>query len=205
MVTPEIDVVTPWSTWKTRLCPPPLIVTPPAGPVIVSVPVVSLSSSWPEVRVIVCGVANAVGSKVIVWASPTALASRIAWRSEPGPLSSVLLTTKVERAITVKVSARLVTPASDAVIALVPGVRALATPVPLIVATVGVADAQVTELVMFWVEPSEKVPVAVNCLATPSASSGLPGETAIDTSTTAALVRRNEAAPATPLAVAETV
>ena len=44
----------------------PLTVTPAAGPVIVSVPLVSLSSSWPEVRVIVCGVAKAVGSKVMV-------------------------------------------------------------------------------------------------------------------------------------------
>ena len=38
------------STWNTRLCPPPLTVTPAFGPVIVSVPVVSLSSSWVPVR-----------------------------------------------------------------------------------------------------------------------------------------------------------
>ena len=56
-------------------------------------------------------------------------------------MSAVVLTTKL--AITVKVSAGLVTPATDAVIALVPGIRAVARPVPLIVATVGVADAQV--------------------------------------------------------------
>ena len=43
---------------------------------------------------IVCGVANTVGSKLIVSAPPWALASRIAWRSEPGPLSPVLLTTE---------------------------------------------------------------------------------------------------------------
>ena len=55
----------------------------------------------------------------------------------------MVLTTKLG-AITVKVSSGLVTPASDAVIALVPGARAVATPVPLIVATDGVADAQVT-------------------------------------------------------------
>ena len=100
-------------------------------------------------------------------------------------------------------SARLVTPASDAVIALVPGAWPLASPVALIVATDGVADAQVTRLVISPVEPSAKVPVAVNCLGSPTASSGLPGETAIDT--TAALVRLNEAAPETPRAVAETV
>ena len=55
IVSPEIDAVTPASTWNTRLAPPPLTVTPAAGPVIVSVPVVLLSSSWPPVRVIVCG------------------------------------------------------------------------------------------------------------------------------------------------------
>ena len=47
IVIPEIDAVTPGSTWNTRLAPPPLTVTPAAGPVIVSFPVVSLSSSWP--------------------------------------------------------------------------------------------------------------------------------------------------------------
>ena len=46
--------------------PPPLTVTPAAGPVIVSVPLVSLSSSWPAVSVIVWAVAKTVGSKVIV-------------------------------------------------------------------------------------------------------------------------------------------
>ena len=49
-------------------------------------------------------------------------------------------------------------------------------------ATDGVADAQVTKRVMSAVEPSAKVPVAVNCPGSPTASSGLPGETAIDTS-----------------------
>ena len=43
----EVDAVTPLSTWNTRLRPPPLTVTPAAGPVIVSVPLVLLSSSWP--------------------------------------------------------------------------------------------------------------------------------------------------------------
>ena len=56
IVSPEMDAVTPASTWNTRLCPPPLTVTPAAGPVIVSVPVVLLSSSCVPVRVIVCGV-----------------------------------------------------------------------------------------------------------------------------------------------------
>ena len=94
--------------------------------------------------------------KSMVLVDPVAaLESRIAWRSEPGPLSPVLLTTKEVGAITVKVSAGLVTPASDAVITLVPRARAEAAPVPLIVATDGVADAQVTNGVMSAVEPSE--------------------------------------------------
>ena len=41
MVRPEIEAVTPVSTSKTRLFPPPLMVTPAAGPVIVCVPPVS--------------------------------------------------------------------------------------------------------------------------------------------------------------------
>ena len=54
--------------------PPPLTVTPAFGPVIVSVPVVSLSSSWVLVRVIVCGVLNTVLSKAIVSAPPAEFA-----------------------------------------------------------------------------------------------------------------------------------
>ena len=65
IVSPEMDAVTPLSTWNTRLSPPPLTVTPAAGPVIVSVSVVLLSSSCVPVRVIVCGVANTFGSKVM--------------------------------------------------------------------------------------------------------------------------------------------
>ena len=58
MVSPEIVAVTPLSTWNTRPALLPLTVTPAAGPVIVVAPVVSVSSSWPPVRVIVCGVLN---------------------------------------------------------------------------------------------------------------------------------------------------
>ena len=83
IVSPEIDAVTPASTWNTRLAPLPLTVTPAAGPVIVSVPVVSLSSSWRRLRVIVCGVVNTVGSKLIVSAPPVEFAWPIAQRSVP--------------------------------------------------------------------------------------------------------------------------
>ena len=53
------------STWNTRLRPPPLTVTPAAGPVIVCVPPVLLSSSCVPVRVITCGVANTASSKLM--------------------------------------------------------------------------------------------------------------------------------------------
>ena len=66
----------------------------------------------------------------------------------------MVLTTKLG-AVTVKVSPGLVTPASDAVIALVPRAWAEALPVSLIVATDVVSDAQVTNGVMSPVEPSE--------------------------------------------------
>ena len=56
------------------------MVTPAAGPVIVSSPPASLSSSWPAVRVIVCGAAKTVGSKVIVAAPSMTLARLTAWR-----------------------------------------------------------------------------------------------------------------------------
>ncbi len=65
IVSPEMDAVTSPSTWNTRLSPPPLTVTPAFGPVMVSVSLVLLSSSWVPVRVIVCGVLNTVLSKVI--------------------------------------------------------------------------------------------------------------------------------------------
>ena len=97
IVSPEIDAVTPPSTWNTRLSPPPLTVTPAFGPVIVSVPVVSVSSSWVPVRVIVCGVLNTLLSKAIVSAPPAEFAWPTAQRRVPAlPLSSVLVTVNVD-------------------------------------------------------------------------------------------------------------
>jgi predicted nucleic acid-binding protein len=49
-------------------------------------------------------------------------------------------------------------------------------------ATAALDEFQVTEVVRFCVEPSEYVPVAVNCLDVPSAKLGLVGVTAIETS-----------------------
>ena len=45
IVSPEIDAATFALTWNTRPSLPPLTVKPAAGPVIVSIPVVLLSSS----------------------------------------------------------------------------------------------------------------------------------------------------------------
>ena len=59
------------------------MVTPAAGPVIVCVPPVSLSSSWPPESVIVWGVPNTVGSKTIVFARSSALAWLMQYRRSP--------------------------------------------------------------------------------------------------------------------------
>ena len=102
IVSPEMDAVTFASNWNTRLSPPPLIVTPAAGPVIVCVPLVLLSSSWLPVSVIVCGVANTVLSNVIVLAPAVAFAEAIAWRKSVSPATAVsvgLFTTNVERSL----------------------------------------------------------------------------------------------------------
>src|SRR5262249_12800459 len=103
IVSPERDAVTPPSIWNTRLALLPLIVTPAAGPVIVSVPLVLLSSSWVPVRVIVCGEANTVGSKVMVEIPAEsklakAMASRRLKRPAPGKRASlVVFTTRLGR------------------------------------------------------------------------------------------------------------
>ena len=77
-----------------------------------------------------------------------------------------------------------VTPPSLAVMVDVPVPAAVARPcepaVLEMVATEVVAEAQVTWLVRFCVELSEKVPVAVNCSVSPLATVGLAGVTAID-------------------------
>ena len=99
IVIPEIDAVTLASTWNTWLAPPALTVTPAFGPLIVSLPVVSLSSSWVPFRVIVCGVMNTVLSKVIVSAPPFVFARPIAWRRSIWPATGVsvgLFTTIVD-------------------------------------------------------------------------------------------------------------
>src|SRR5262249_61482460 len=72
--------------WTECTCAP--------GPriVVVAVPV---SSSWPVVRVIVCGVLNRLENSTVS-PPPSVFAWRTAARSEPVPLSLVLLTVNVE-------------------------------------------------------------------------------------------------------------
>src|SRR5262245_22014105 len=96
IVSPEIGAVTPPSIWNTRLALLPLIVTPAAGPVIVSVPLVSVSSSWPPLRVIVRAVLNTVGSKLIVFAPAVVFAWPTAQRRLPTlPSSRAFVTVNV--------------------------------------------------------------------------------------------------------------
>ena len=89
IVSPEIDAVTPTSTWNTRLALLPLTVTPAVGPVIVSVPVVSRSSSGAPPSVIVCAVAKTIASKLMAWFPPLVFAWAIASRRSVRPATGV--------------------------------------------------------------------------------------------------------------------
>ena len=82
---------------------------------------------------------------------------------------------------TVNVSFGLTTFPSVAVISVVPTATPVASPVvATIVANGGFDEAQVTLLVMFFVELSLYVPVAVNCTVLPMPTVGEAGVTAID-------------------------
>jgi hypothetical protein len=87
--------------------------------------------------------------------------------------------------LTVSVSDGLVMPPSEAVICDVPVATPVARPVlaPM-VATDGLADAQATLTVMFCVELSLYVPVAVNCCVDPTKIEGFAGVSLIETSVT---------------------
>lgn len=92
-------------------------------------------------------------------------------------------------AVTVTVSVvEPVTPPETALIVLVPAATPVANPPAVIVATLVVTELQVTELVKFCVELSEKVPVAVNCCVAFFAIEGFAGVTAIDTNVGAVTV-----------------
>jgi len=104
-------------------------------------------------------------------------------------------------AVTVSVSAGLVTPFSDAVICEVPVPTPVASPAELIVATVVVPEFHVTLAVRFCVLLSVYVPVAVNCSVVPFAIEGFAGVTAIDTKVAAVTVSVS-AGLVTPFSVA---
>src|SRR5262249_33515383 len=89
------------------------------------------------------------------------------------------------------VTVRLVDPEIEpdvAVIVAVPAARPLARPVVVMLAMLPATALHVTELVRFCVEPSLKVPVAVNCSVTPIGTEGLGGGTAMEESAPAMTV-----------------
>src|SRR5262249_31430040 len=67
-----------------------------------------------------------------------------------------------------------------AVIDVLPAVSPVPSPPVLIVATPVAEEVHTAVLVKFWVVPSLKVPVAVNCWLLPAAIEGFAGVTAID-------------------------
>jgi hypothetical protein len=80
------------------------------------------------------------------------------------------------------------TPPSDALIVAPPPDTPSARPVGPTVDTEGAAEFHVAWLVKSTVDPSENVPVAVNCSLVPAAMLGLAGLTAIDRSAAGATV-----------------
>ena len=81
--------------------------------------------------------------------------------------------------VTVKV-VEFETPPKVAVMLEVPVASVAASPVPLMVATLVLAEAQVTVFVMSAVDESVYVPVAVNCWAKPFATEGFGGAMVIE-------------------------
>src|SRR5437879_4463427 len=82
---------------------------------------------------------------------------------------------------------------SVAVISVVPTATPVASPVePTIVANDGLDEAQVTLLVILFVELSLYVPVAANCMVFPTTTLGDAGVTAIDFRVTAVAVTVSE-------------
>ncbi len=96
------------------------------------------------------------------------------------------------------------TPPSVAEMVVVPTATAVARPVVApIVAAATFVDAHATCVVTFCVEPSEYVPVAMNCCVSPAATLGLAGVTAMELSVAASTV--SVVLPVTLPAVAEMV
>jgi hypothetical protein len=94
-----------------------------------------------------------------------------------------------------------VTSSKDAEIVVVPTLKALASPLTVIEATPVADEFHTTEPVMFCVDESEKVPVAVNCCAIPIEMFAFAGVTTMET--TVAEVTVSVAEPVTEPEVAE--
>ena len=85
----------------------------------------------------------------------------------------------VGAAVTVRVAVP-VFPLKVAVMVAVPAARPVATPLLAIVAVVVLDELQVTCVVIVVLDPSEYVPVAVNCWVAPAATLAVAGVTAIE-------------------------
>jgi len=96
-----------------------------------------------------------------------------------------------------------VTPPEFAEIVVVPAATVVARPPAAMVAAAVLDDVQVTVAVRFCVEPSEYVPVAVNCWVRPGRTLGLAGVTAMESSSGDSTV--SPVFPVTPPDVAEMV
>jgi hypothetical protein len=117
-------------------------------------------------------------------------------RVKPTPILGVVGDTEIDTSVagvTVRVTAGETTAPKVAVTLVVPVFRAVARPLKpaalLIVATLTFAELHTTVVVMFRVELSEYVPVAVNCVVSPLAILGAVGVAAIDCNVAAATVR----------------
>jgi hypothetical protein len=125
-----------------------------------------------------------IGVRPLVVAYVTsALMEPIVVPEESVPLVATMTVAVVGRdvdAVTVSVVDALIIP-DVAVIVLVPALTPVANPFVAIVAADGFDELQVMEPVIFCVELSEYVPVAVNCWVVPIAMPGLAGVTAMDT------------------------
>jgi hypothetical protein len=77
-------------------------------------------------------------------------------------VTGTTLAPALEDATTVRVVVPEMVP-DTAEIVVVPAATGVAIPALLIVATDVAVELQVTDVVIFWVELSENVPVAVNC------------------------------------------
>src|SRR5215468_3195643 len=134
---------------------------------------------------------------------PVALKARVSGTGRLG-LGGVTWIVARVAGVTVRVAGPLTAP-SVAEMVVVPTARVVAKPwdpaALEMVATLVIEYAQVTCVVRSWVEPSVKVPVAVNCSGLPFATEGVGGET--ERVCSAAAVTVSWVEPVIPLIAAE--